>query len=101
VDEGLPFLARAADLSPGDGSTALTLARAYLQKGDFSSAIPLIEPQLAGDEDGSLHVQLSRAYSGMGQKEKAQALLTRSQELQRAAQDRNAEAAKRTITPPK
>jgi hypothetical protein len=46
-------------------------------------------------------VQLARAYSGMGQKEKAQALLTRSQELQRAAQDRNAEAAKRTITPPK
>lgn len=101
LDEGLPILERAIELNPGDGSTALTLARAYLQKGEFSSAIPLIEPQLSGDEDGSLHVQLARAYSGMGQKEKAEALLKRSQELQRAAQDRNAAAAKRTITPPK
>ena len=66
----------------------LALGRAYLQKGDFAAAIPLIEPQLAGDKDGSLHVQLARAYTGLGQKEKGAALLERSQEIQRAAQER-------------
>ena len=101
VDEGLPLLERAAKLSRGESAPALTLARAYIQKGEFASAIPLIEPQLAGDEDGSLHVQLARAYAGTGQKEKAEALLKKSQELQRAAQERNAGAAQRTITPPK
>jgi predicted Zn-dependent protease len=101
VDEGLPYLKRAVELSPGEPAPALTLARAYLQKGDFASAIALIEPQLAGDDDGSLHVQLARAYTGMGEKDKAEGLLKKSQELQRAAQERNSEAAKRTITPPK
>lgn len=101
VDEALPLLRRAGELSPGDAAAALTLARAYMQKGEFASAIPLIEPQLEGDADGSLHVQLARAYTGVGQKEKAEVLLKRSEELQRAAQERNAEAAKRTITPPK
>jgi tetratricopeptide (TPR) repeat protein len=101
VDEALPLLRRAVQLSPGDGAPALSLARAYVQKGEFASAIPLIEPGLAGDEDGSLHVQLARAYTGMGQKDKAEALLKRSQELQQAAQERNAAAAKRAITPPK
>jgi predicted Zn-dependent protease len=101
VDEGLPYLKRAVELSPGEAAPALTLARAYLQKGEFASAIPLIEPQLAGDEDGSLHVQLARAYTGVGEKDKAEELLKKSQELQHAAQERNAEAAKRVITPPK
>jgi predicted Zn-dependent protease len=101
VDEGLPSLKRAVELSPGEAAPALTLARAYLQKGEFASAIPLIEPQLAGDEDGSLHVQLARAYTGVGEKDKAEELLKKSQELQHAAQERNAEAAKRVITPPK
>lgn len=101
VDEALPLIRRAVELSPGEAAPALTLARAYLQKGEFAAAIPLIEPQLESDEDGSLHVQLARAYTGMGQKEKAEAVLKRSQELQRAAQERNAAAAQRTITPPK
>jgi predicted Zn-dependent protease len=101
IDEGLPLLKRAVELSPGEAAPALTLARAYMQKGEFAAAIPLITSHLSGDEDGSLHVQLARAYTGMGQKEKAEELLKKSQALQRAVQERNAEAAKRTITPPK
>lgn len=101
IDEGLPFLRRAVELGPGEAAPALTLARAYMQKGEFAAAVPLIEPRLETDEDGSLHVQLARAYTGMGQKEKAAALLKRSEELQRAARERDAEAAQRTITPPK
>ena len=101
VDEALPVLQRAAERDPSDPTPRLALGRAHLQKGDFAAAIPLIEAQLAGDTDGSLHVQLARAYTAVGQKEKAAALLTRSQEIQRAAQERGVAAGQRTITPPK
>lgn len=101
ADEALPILQRAVAQAPSDPAPRIALGRAHLQKGDFAAAIPLLEPQLAGDTDGSLHVQLARAYTGVGQKEKAAALLTRSQELQRAAQERNAAVGQRTITPPK
>ena len=100
-DDAVPMLRRAAERDGSDDGTRLALARAYLQQGDFAAAIPLIESQLAGDQDGSLHVQLARAYRGIGQKEKAEALLERSQDLQRAAADRANAAARRTITAPK
>jgi hypothetical protein len=60
----------------------------------------LIEPQLARDEDGSLHVQLARAYARAGRQGDAAALLERSQQLRRAADERAAAAARRAITPP-
>ena len=101
VDEALPVLRHAMDRDPSDPTPQLALGRAHLQKGNFAEAIPLIEPNLPGDNDGSLHVQLARAYAGMGQKEKAAALLTRSQEIQRAAQERGAAAGQRAITAPK
>jgi predicted Zn-dependent protease len=101
VDEALPALQRAVEREGSDRMPRLALGRAYLQKGDFAAAIPLIEAQLADDNDGSLHVQLARAYGGVGQKDKAAALLTRSQEIQREAQARGAAAGQRAITPPK
>ncbi len=60
----------------------------------------MIEPHLAQDHDGSLHAQLARAYTGIGEREKAVPLLERSQALQRAAQERADAVAERTITPP-
>jgi predicted Zn-dependent protease len=101
VDEAIPYLQRAVEREPAEPTPRLALGRAYLQKGDFAAAIPLLEAQLGGDNDGSLHVQLARAYTGVGQKDKAATLLARSQELQRAAQERGAAAGQRTITPPK
>lgn len=101
VDEALPLLQRAVDKAPSDPAPRIALGRAHLQKGDFAAAIPLLEPLMDGDTDGSLHVQLARAYTGLGQKEKAAPLLARSQELQRATQERSAAAGQRTITPPK
>ena len=92
---------RAVERDVSDPMPRLALGRAYVQKGDFAAAIPLIEAQLAGDQDGSLHVQLARAYTGIGQREKGLALLERSQEIQQAAQKRTAAIAQRTITPPK
>jgi predicted Zn-dependent protease len=100
-EEALPVLQRAVDHDPSGPASRLALGRAYLFAGNFAAAVRVIEPLLAADRDGSLHVQLARAYSGVGQKEKAAVLLARSQELQRAAEEREAAAAQRTITPPK
>jgi predicted Zn-dependent protease len=99
-EEALPMLRRVVDLEPEDASHRLPLGRADLLTGDFAGAIRTIEPLLDQDPDGSLHVQVSRAYTGLGQPDKAAALLARSEELQRAAQARDAAAARRTITPP-
>jgi predicted Zn-dependent protease len=98
--EALLLLQRAATLDPSDPGPQLALGRAHLQRGDYAAAIPLIEPHLGSDSDGSLHVQLARAYTGTGQREKAAALLTRSQELHRAGEERSAAAARRRIEPP-
>jgi predicted Zn-dependent protease len=100
IDEALPVLRRAVELSGPDALPRLTLGRAYVQQGDFAAAIPLIEPHLPEDHDGSLHAQLARAYAGVGQREKAAALLERSQALQQAAQERADAVAQRIITAP-
>jgi len=101
-EEALPFLQRLVERNPNDPTARLALGRAHLQNGNFTAAIPMIEGQLANDDDGSLHVQLARAYTGLGQREKAAALLSRSDDIQRAARERAvAAAAQRTITAPK
>lgn len=101
LDEAMPMLRRAVALDPTDATPRLALGRAMIQKGSFADAIPLIEAQLPGDRDGSLHVQLARAYTGLGQRNRAAALLARSQEIQRVAQEQSAAIGRRTITPPK
>lgn len=101
VDEAVPLLQRAVDLDTSDSAARLALARALIEKEYFAAAIPLLELDLADDSDGSVHVQLARAYKGLGNSEKAAQLLARSQEIQRAAQERSAALAQRAITPPK
>jgi predicted Zn-dependent protease len=101
ADEAIPLLRRAVERDQADPMPRLALGRAYLQKGDFAAAVPLLEAELPRDHDGSLHVQLARAYSGLGQKDRAEALLAKSQELQQAAQERGAAAGQRAIEAPK
>ena len=101
LDEALPLLQRAAAIDPSDPGPQLALGRAEVQRGDYAAAIPLLEPHLSADSDGSLHVQLARAYTGIGQREKAAALLGKSAELHKAAEERNAEAAQRKIEAPR
>jgi predicted Zn-dependent protease len=100
-EEALPILERAGERDATNQAVRLALGRAHLQIVNFAAAIALIEEQLPRDDDGSLHVQLSRAYARLGQTDKARALLARSDELERAARDRAARAAARTITAPK
>lgn len=99
--EAVQVLERAVALEPADPTPRLALGRALLQNGSHREAIPLIEPHLGDDQDGSLHVQLARAYTTLGEPEKAGPLLARAQALQRAAEERNAATARRTISPPR
>ena len=100
VDEAVPFLQRAVKNDSSDSGPQLALGQAHLLGGDFAAAIPLIEAHLEDDQDGSIHVQLARAYAGLGQRDKAAPLLERSEQLQRAADERSAMASRRAIAPP-
>ena len=101
LDEAIPMLQRAVAAAGDDPTPRSVLGRAYVMKGDFGAAIPLLEPQLAADRDGSVHIQLARAYQGAGQAEKAEPLLKRAQELQEEAQARAAAPPQRQITGPR
>ncbi len=100
IEEAITLLQRAADLDTSEPAVRLSLARAYIAKDYFQAAIPLLEVDLPDDTDGTVYVQLARAYKGLGNEAKATELMTRSQELQKAAQERSAAQGQRTITPP-
>ncbi len=101
ADEVVPILKKLVERNPNDIRVKLALGRAYFQTANYPAAIPLIEEQLNTDSDGSLHMQLARAYSATGQRDKAAPLLTRSEELRKADEERRAAAAKNVITAPK
>jgi predicted Zn-dependent protease len=101
IEEAVPILQRTVERNPTAAGPRLALGRAYLQAGNFAAAIPLLEELLADDQDGSLHVQLARAYGGLGNRDKSAELLEQSLALQRAAEKRSEAAAQRTIRAPK
>jgi len=101
ADEALPILTQLVARNPSDSRLKLALGRAYFQIGNYTAAIPLIEEQLHTDPDGSVHMQLARAYSAAGQRDKAAPLLARSEQLRKADEERRAATAKNVITPPK
>ena len=88
VEDAVRYLRRAFTADTSDRSASLSLARAYIRQGEFKAALPLLEWQAAADNDGSVHVLLSRALTGIGDKDKADAMLAKSQEMQRASQER-------------
>jgi predicted Zn-dependent protease len=101
VEEAIPLLQRVLESGGTDPAPRLALGRAYVLTGNNAAAIPLLEPQLADDDDGSLHVQLARAYAAIGERSKAAALSTAAVELQRAADRRASAAAQHAITAPR
>ena len=101
LEEAIPVLQRVLERSGTDPAPRLALGRAYVLTGNYAAAIPLLEPQLADDDDGSLHVQLARAYAAVGERDKAVALSSAAVELQRAADRRASASAQRAITAPR
>jgi tetratricopeptide (TPR) repeat protein len=100
LDEAVPLLERAVQADPRDPSARASLGRALVQQAQFARAIPLLEPLLGSDADGSLHLQLARAYQASGQRDRAAPLLDKARSLQQAAETRAAGATEATITPP-
>jgi predicted Zn-dependent protease len=101
LEEAIPVLLRVLERSGTDPAPRLALGRAYLLTGNYTAAIPLLEPQLSDDDDGSLHVQLARAYAAVGQRDKAAVLSSAAVELQRAADQRASASAQRAISAPR
>ena len=101
ADEALPILTQLVARNPNDSRMKLALGRAYFQTGNYTAAIPIFEEQLNADSDGSLHMQLARAYSAAGQRDKAAPLLARSEQLRKADEERRAATAKNVISAPK
>lgn len=100
-EEAVAIFEQLLTRTPRDPRVRLFLGRAYFQGGYYGEAVPLLEEQLPHDSDGSFHVQLARAYTALGQRDKAAPLLTKSQELQKADEERRAAIARREITAPK
>jgi len=100
AEEAIPLLRRAVRGDPRMLSAHKALARADLAIGNAADAIPHLKVTLAGDEDGSLHYQLARAYQASGQPDLAKQVLAQYQKLKNAAADSNDTARQMEITPP-
>jgi predicted Zn-dependent protease len=62
-DEALPILQRATARDSIDAALRLALGRAYLQTGDFTAAVPIIEAALDTDQDATRRASSSRAIA--------------------------------------
>ena len=101
--------ARGGDPPAGAGPCASTrgwhtprgaLGRAYALVGRTQEAIPELEQALRVDEDGSLHLQLARAYQAVGRSADAERTLGAWRSLREAAGPTDTAAAKPALTPP-
>jgi len=99
--EAIPYLQRALSRGPDLPHARALLGRAYLDAGDAVKALPHLEAALPSDTDGSLHLQLARAYQASGQAEKAQeARLAFQEDRQRREAQAAADDETFAITPP-
>lgn len=77
-------LEKAVRMAPERPHAHGALGRAYALTGRPAEAVPHLEQALPADVDGSLRLQLARAYQAAGQAEKAQAALKDYEEFRRA-----------------
>jgi len=98
---GLPYLERAVRRDPGVLRARAVLGRAYLDAGDAARAVPHLEAALPSDVDGSIHLQLARAYQATGQADQARSTRQEFQETRRKSEE-EAQADEETfaISPP-
>ena len=97
-DEAKPYLAHCMTIAPEfQPRVHYLLGRAATKDGDLSEAIHQLELALPGDQDGSMHYQLSRLYRRTGDLAKAQAAEAEAKALV-ARRDANAAVALREAT---
>ena len=99
AEQAVPYLEKAVRGAPGQLQAEASLGRAYALAGRAAEALAHLERALPADEDGSLRLQLARAYQAAGQADKAQAALADYEEFRKsaAAESESLDAA---ITPP-
>ena len=99
--DAIPLLKEAVQRDPTGLSLHRDLARAYLETGQAEKAIPHLKTAVAGDKDGSIYYQLSRAYRSVGQKELERETLKKFAAIQASdsVEKQNIEEQAR-ITPP-
>ena len=85
-EKAIVYLAKAVRRAPKNFAAHASLARAYLQAGQSTQAVPHLKAALPIDKDGSLHFQLSRAYQGSGERELAKQMLEKYQEIRKSVQ---------------
>ncbi len=77
-----PFLRRAVKADSGYLEAQASLARALLALGRAKDALPHVTAALPLDADGSLHIQLARAYQSAGLAAEARAAMAKYQQIQ-------------------
>jgi len=100
-ERAIPFLEKAVRVGPKRPHDHGALGRAYALVGRAADAIPHLRQALAADVDGSLRLQLARAYQATAQAEQAQRALRDYEEFRMALQaDADADNQEAPITPP-
>jgi tetratricopeptide (TPR) repeat protein len=100
-EAAVPHLEKAVRLAPQLLEASSALGRAYALVGRPADAIPHLEKALPTDTDGSLRLQLARAYQAAGQAEAARRALADYQEYRKASgAGSQAQAEAPAITPP-
>jgi tetratricopeptide (TPR) repeat protein len=84
-EKAVPFLKRALQLQPNLNEASGLLGTAYVRMGQFADAIPRLEKAAPLDHYGNIHYQLYLAYRKLGETERAQKALARSQDIRRSS----------------
>jgi predicted Zn-dependent protease len=84
-EKAIPLLEKSVRAEPSQPLAHGALGRAYAMVGRPAEAIPQLEKALPADVDGSLRLQLARAYQAAGKAEAARAALKDYEEFRRKA----------------
>jgi tetratricopeptide (TPR) repeat protein len=88
-EKALPYLERAVRLQPDLAEANSLLGTAYVRLRQFAEAVPRLEKAAPSDHYGSVHYQLYLAYRKLGQTDRAQKELARSQDLHKRYLERD------------
>jgi predicted Zn-dependent protease len=101
-EKAIPLLEKSVREEPSEPLAHGALGRAYALMGRPADAIPQLERALPADVDGSLRLQLARAYQAAGRAEEARAALKDYEDFRKAAEPEGDAAGKGgpPITPP-
>ena len=97
----IPFLEKAVRADPRAPHPHGALGRAYALVGRPADAIPHLKQSLESDADGSLHLQLGRAYQATGQTELARAALKDYEDFRKSMKADTESAPDTAITAPR